>query len=134
MLNNLQQYTLLSLLFLCPSENSFRPGKALVSLCLQRNTFCTASSVSSCRWSPGGPEPEPQAKGHELPTLCIKQGLRTCHLARGMDSGKKTRNQQPPGFPVLRLGRDKSPGVPLFRVPPWKHQLKLLLYYLVIAP
>lgn len=49
--NNLQWY---SLLFLCPPENSFRPGKALVSLCLLRNTFCTASSVSSCRLSPGG--------------------------------------------------------------------------------
>lgn len=133
MLNNLQWYTLLILLFLCPPENSFRPGKALVSLCLQRNTFCTATSVSSCRLSPGGLEPESQAKGHERPTLCITKGLGTCHLARGTDKWEKLQEQQPPGSPVLRLGRDKGPGAPLFRVPPWKHQVKLLFYYLVIA-
>lgn len=111
MLNNLQWYTLLILLFLCPPENSFRPGKALVSLCLQRNTFCTATSVSSCRLSPGGLEPESQAKGHERPTLCITKGLGTCHLARGTDSGKNYRNNNPQALLCLDWEGIKAQGL-----------------------
>lgn len=102
--------------------------------CLLRNMFCAGSSVSRCRLSSGGLEPEPQAKGHELPTFCITKGLGTCHLARGMDTGRKDRSWQPPDFPVPRLQGYKSPGGPLFKVSPWRHQLRLLFYCLVTAP
>lgn len=38
-----------------------------------------------------------------------------------------------PSLDMLRLSGDKSPGFPLFVVPPWRHQLKLVFRYLVIA-
>lgn len=76
-------------------------------------------------WVPG--------KGPWTANPLHNKGTGDLSLGQGNGQWEKLQEQQPPGSPVLRLGRDKGPGVPLFRVPPWKHQVKLLFYYLVIA-
>lgn len=71
-----------------------------------------------------------------LLTLCITKGTKgtgTCGPARGADTQRHSRSPQPPDSPTFRLWGWKSLGVPLFTVSQ-RHQLELLLWYLVISP
>lgn len=61
------------------------------------------------------------------------KGHRTCGPVRGLDIQRYSSSPWPQDSPVLRLWGYKRLGIPLFRVPQ-RHQLVLLLRYLVIAP
>lgn len=72
--------------------------------------------------------------GPEVSTLCVTKGRRTCGACQGTGSSETWREPTIPSLDALRLSRDKSPGFPLFVVPPRRHQLELLFCYLAIAP
>lgn len=100
-------------------------------LLLLRNTVNIGSLVSSCSASSGCWEHK--VRGHGLLTLCIIKGMRTCAHPGDQILRDTAEPEEPKTFMPLDLWVYKSPGLPMFEVPPQRYQLELLLFYMVIA-
>lgn len=85
-----------------------------------------ATAVGTEGWAPGWPE----ARGHELQTLCMTKGTGT-YLCASQGTGARAGTEDS-NFPAFRLWGYNSPGFPLFRIPPWMHQLEQVFCYLGI--
>lgn len=96
-----------------------------ITLLVWRNTSCRVSWRWSSVWW------EPKARVHKLLTVCTAKdaGTRGSGWVTGHSETQQNLMAQEEGwnFHKLRLWWDKSPGILVFGIPPWRHQLELSL-------
>lgn len=108
----------------CSCRNS-RWCKVLLVL---RNTVSAGSLVSWELWVLGAPRKRPSTA-----KLLHNKGRGDLHPSRWPDTQRHGRSWRAQDFHAFSLWKYKSPGFPHFRVLPQRYQLKLLLFYMVIA-